>query len=297
MKRGMHPNEILLDTELVRRLVSHQFPTWADLPLEFVAQGTVNAMYRLGDDMVVRLPFVERGAGGIGREAIWLPRLAPQLDDPIPTVLGIGEPDIDYPCPWLVLNWLPGNHPVPDQLDDPDRLAADLASFISDLRRLDTHGAPKGYRGGSLAALDAPVRECLGQIVDLIDSAALTAIWEESLVAPAWPGKPVWLHCDLLVGNVLVDGGRLSGILDFATAGIGDPACDLMAAWSILPSASRLVFREALRADDASWARGRGWALSQAAIALPYYRDSNPFMAESSLHILRELERSESTQG
>jgi len=297
MKRRMHPNEINLDTELVRGLVSRQFPAWEELPIEFVAQGTVNAMYRLGDDIVVRLPFVEQGAGGIAREAIWLPRLAPRLDAPIPAVLGIGEADAHYPCPWLVLNWLPGSHPVPDQLDDPDGLAADLAGFISDLRRIDTHGAPNGYRGGSLAALDAPVRECLGQLVDLIDAAALTAIWEESLAAPAWTGPPVWLHCDLLVGNVLVAGGRLSGILDFATAGIGDPACDLMAAWSILPSDSRLVLREALWADDASWARGRGWALSQAAIALPYYRDSNPFMAESSLHILRELERPDSAPG
>lgn len=297
MKRGMHPDEFRLDTELVRGLISRQFPAWEDLPIEFVAQGTVNAMYRLGDDMVVRLPFVERGAAGIEREATWLPRLAPQLTARIPAVLGIGRPDADYPCPWLVLNWLKGQHPVPDRLDDADGLAVDLAGFISELRRLETHGAPKGYRGGPLTALDEPVRECLGQLVDLVDVAALTATWEESLAAPAWPGEPVWLHCDLLVGNVLVDGGRLSGILDFAAAGIGDPACDLMVAWSILPSASRAVLRQALHTDDASWARGRGWALSQAAIALPYYRDSNPSMATGSLRILRELERAGSAQG
>jgi aminoglycoside phosphotransferase (APT) family kinase protein len=293
----MHQNEIPLDAELVRGLISRQFSAWADLPIQFVAQGTVNAMYRLGDDMVVRLPFVEWGAEGIEREVIWLPRLSPQLGSSIPTVLGVGEPDADYPCPWLVLSWLPGSHPVPDHLDDPDGLAADLAGFISALRRIDASDAPHGYRGGSLAALDEPVRECLGQLGDLIDVAAITAVWEESLEAPAWAGRPVWLHCDLLVGNVLVDGGRLSGILDFATAGIGDPACDLMAAWAILPNASRLVLREALRADDASWSRGRGWALSQAAIALPYYRHSNPFMAQSSLHILRQLERPEMAQG
>lgn len=223
----MHPDELHLDPALVRALVAHQFPTWAELPVEFVARGT--ALYRLGDDMVVRLPFVKRGTEGIEREAAWLPRLADRLDAPIPALLGVGRPALGYPCPWLVLSWLPGRHPDPERLGDPDALAGDLARFISSLRRLDTHGAPAGYRGGPLAPLDTPVRDCLAQLHGLVDVPTLTAVWDDALQAPAWDGPPVWLHCDLLVGNVLVDGGRLSGILDFATAGIGDPACDLMA--------------------------------------------------------------------
>jgi aminoglycoside phosphotransferase (APT) family kinase protein len=207
-------------------------------------------------------------------------------------VRGVGTPDDTYPCPWLVLDWLPGDSPVPGRLQSPELLADDLAAFIIALRQVETRAAPAGYRGGMLDPLDAAVRECLGQVDDLVDAVTLTRSWEASLSAAAWAGAPVWVHCDLLAGNVLVnDGGRLAAVLDFAAAGIGDPACDLMAAWAILPASARPAFRAAVGIDDATWSRGRGWALSQAAIALPYYRETNLVMAANSLHILTELTR------
>ncbi|MCU1525511.1 MAG: phosphotransferase [Microbacteriaceae bacterium] len=289
---SMHPDEIALEAPEVRRLLSQQFPYWSDLPIERVtSSGTVNAMFRLGNDMTVRLPFVEWGASGIEHETVWLPRLAPQLPVRIPAVLGAGKPDDTYPCPWLVLDWLPGESPIPGELQNPDLLAGDLATFMMALREADTTAAPQGYRGGALEALDEPVRDCLRQVEDLVDVAALTRSWEDSLRAEPWTDEPVWVHCDLLTGNVLVADGRLVGVLDFAASGIGDPACDLMAAWSILPASSRGTFRDAVGIDDATWARGRGWALSQAVIALPYYRETNRIMAANSLHILTELAR------
>ena len=284
----MHADEVPVDEQLVRRLVRDQFPNWASLPVTLAATGTVNAMYRLGDSMVVRVPFVPDSTG-IGFEAEWLPKIARELDVAIPSVLGIGEPTSAYPLPWLVLNWLEGDMVVPGELENADELASDLAVFITDMRRLDPIGAPAGYRCGPLHPLDSEVRKCLSQVGDLVRVPELLLLWQRALDAPSWAGAPVWAHCDLLSGNVLTSEGRLSGILDFAAAGVGDPACDLMAGWSMLPAASREIFRGLLGIDDHEWDRGRGWALSQAAIALPYYRNTFPAMATTSLHILGEL--------
>ena len=290
MNAPMHPDELLVDEALVRRLLAGQFAQWAELPLRRVpSSGTVNAMYRLGDDLVVRLPFVEWGAGGIEQEAAWLPRLAPQLPVAIPTVRGVGVPEAGYLCPWLVLEWIPGEHPDPAALPDPDALAADLARFVLALRAIDRTDAPTGHRGFSLRRFDQPVRESLQAARDLIEPSTLLAVWEEALAADEYHGPPVWVHGDLLPANVLTTDGRLSAVLDLGAAGAGDPACDLMAAWSILPAAARDGFRRALDADDASWSRGCGYAIVQAAVALPYYRESNPGMVRNSMRILTEL--------
>jgi len=253
--------------------------------------------------MVVRLPFVPDPIG-INFEAEWLPRIAAGLQVAIPSVLGIGEPTSAYPLPWLVLNWLEGNTVTPGTLENTEGLARDLAAFITDMRRLDPIGVPAGYRCGSLHPLDNEVRECLSLVGDLADVPELLLLWQRALDAHPWAGAPVWAHCDLLSGDVLTADGRLGAILDFACAGVGDPACDLMAGWSMLSAASREIFRETLAIDDDEWNRGCGWALSQAAIALPYYRDTFPSMATTSmattsmatasmattsLHILQEL--------
>ena len=178
---------------------------------------------------------------------------------------------------------------MPGTLENAEGLASDLADFIAEMRRLDPIGAPVGYRCGSLHPLDSEVRKCLSQVGDLVSVPELLLLWQRALDAHPWAGAPVWAHCDLLSGNVLTSDGRLSGILDFAAAGVGDPACDLMAGWSMLPAASREIFRERLAIDDDECDRGRGWALSQAAIALAYYRNTFPAMATTSLHILEEL--------
>ncbi|TJZ57563.1 aminoglycoside phosphotransferase family protein [Streptomyces piniterrae] len=290
----MHPGQHPIDDDLVRRLVAGQFPQWAGLMVKRLpSAGTVNAMYRLGDGMLVRLPLVKGGAGDISMEQEWLPRLAPRLPTAIPEVLGAGEPAEGYPWPWSVYRWLAGENPEVGALGEPVPLAEDLAGFVAAMWSVTLPGAPAAHRGGPLASLDASTRAAIEELrgipEEAIDCDAVTLVWEDALRAPAWDAPPVWLHADLMPGNLLVDGGRLTSVIDFGCMGVGDPACDLFPAWNLLPAAAREVFREALGVDDATWNRGRGRTLSQALIALPYYRRTNPAMAHNARHVIRAV--------
>jgi aminoglycoside phosphotransferase (APT) family kinase protein len=286
----MHADEARIDVSLVRRLLAAQCPGWAELPLKRVeSAGTVNAVYRLGDDMAVRLPRIAAGAGDVLKERDWLPRLAPLLPFPIPEVLAVGVPGEGYPWPWAVLRWLDGELPVPGELTDARALAADLGQFVSALRRADLADGPPAYRGGPLATVDTATRSAIGQLHGTIDTSAATAAWEAALAAPRWTGPPVWLHSDLMPMNLLIHRGRIGAVLDFATVGTGDPACDLIPAWNLLPAGARPVFRRAVGADDSTWARGRGWALSMALTQLAYYRVTNPVIAANAEHVIREV--------
>ena len=290
MHPGMHP----IDDDLVRRLIAGQFPQWAGLTLRrWPSGGTVNAMYRLGADMVARLPLVEGGAKDVSMEQEWLPRLAPRLPTRIPEVLGAGQPAEGYPWPWSVYRWLAGDHPEEGALSQPVRLAEDLAEFVAAMRSITLPGAPKAHRGGPVASLDAEtqaaIEELRGIPQERVDCDAAAAVWEEALQAPGWDGPPVWLHADLMPGNLLLHGGRLASVIDFGCTGVGDPACDLFPAWNLLPDDAREVFREALAVDDATWIRGRGRTLSQALLALPHYRRTNPAMAHNARHVIRAV--------
>ncbi|WP_190126722.1 aminoglycoside phosphotransferase family protein [Streptomyces inusitatus] len=287
---GMHP----IDGELVRRLIAGQFPRWAGLAVErWPSGGTVNAMYRLGDDMVVRLPLVRGGAKDVSTEQEWLPRLAPLLPTRIPEVLGAGKPAEGYPWPWSVHRWLAGVHPESGALSEPLTLAEDLAAFVASMWSVTLPGAPKAHRGGPLASLDAETRAAVEELRGIpeegVDGDAVSAVWEEALRAPLRDGPPVWLHADLMPGNLLVEDGRLTSVIDFGCMGWGDPACDLFPAWNLLPRDAREVFREALGVDEATWIRGRGRTLSQALIALPYYRTTNPVMAGNARQVIRAV--------
>lgn len=290
----MHPGQHPVDEGLVRRLVAGQFPQWAGMPVErFPSGGTVNAMYRLGEDMVVRLPLVKGGADDAVTEREWLPRLAARLPVAVPEVLGAGVPAEGFSRPWSVYRWLPGENPEPGALGDPLALAADLAGFVRAMRGVTLPGAPKAHRGGPLAALDAETRAAVEELRGIpaegVDCDAALAVWEDTLRVPDRDGPPVWLHADLMPGNLLVDGGRLTSVIDFGCVGTGDPACDLFPAWNLLPAGARDVFREALGVDDATWIRGRGRTLSQALIALPYYRTTNRVMARHARYVIRAV--------
>jgi aminoglycoside phosphotransferase (APT) family kinase protein len=283
----MHVDEVETDASLVRRLLAGQFPRWASLPIQpVVSSGTDNAIYRLGDDLAVRLPRIHWAVGQVELEHRWLPKLAPLLPVAIPVPLGKGEPAEGYPWHWSVYGWLNGENPVVDRLGDPSVLAAELAQFVAALQRIDPTGGPPAGRGVPLVERDAPTRTAIDALQGMIDTAAATAAWDEALRAPGWPGSPVWLHGDLMPGNLLLVDGRLSAVIDFGCLGVGDPACDLIAAWNLLPAEVRDVFHAALAVDDASWARGRGWALSIALIQLPYYQSTNPVLAASARHTI-----------
>jgi aminoglycoside phosphotransferase (APT) family kinase protein len=286
----MHADEVEVDATLVRRLLAEQLPRWADLPIEPVlSAGTENAIFRLGDDMAVRLPRHPGAAGDAEREHEWLPRIGPRLPLATPVPLAIGTPGQGYPWDWSVARWLPGEVATGERIADPRQAATDLARFVTALRRLDPTGAPPAGRGRPLATRDASVREAIVALDGTLDTGAVAAAWEAALEAPAWEGPPVWSHGDLYDGNLLAQDGRLTGVIDWAGAGVGDPACDLIVAWSLFAGEARDAFRAGVEVDDATWARGRGWALSVALIALPYYRDTNPVMVANSEHRISEV--------
>ncbi|SCK47047.1 Predicted kinase, aminoglycoside phosphotransferase (APT) family [Streptomyces sp. AmelKG-D3] len=284
---GMPPHS----ATLVRTLIAAQFPQWADLPVEAVdASGTANAVYRLGDDKAVRLPRTASSAADVATEHLWLPRLAPQLPVPVPAPLAQGEPTEGFPLAWSVCTWLEGRNPLPDEGTwAPELFAVDLAEFVLALRRIEVAGAPPAYRGESLASRDETTRRVIADLDGVIDARAVTAAWDKALTAPAGSGRPVWVHGDLQPGNVLVAEGRLTGVIDFACMGLADPAVDLIAAWYLLPAGAREAFRTTVEADDASWERGRGWALSIAVMELAAYRESNPVMARNAWWVLEGL--------
>ncbi|MFI0235849.1 aminoglycoside phosphotransferase family protein [Streptomyces sp. NPDC016845] len=289
----LHPDEADIDEALVRGLVDEQFPRWAGLPLRHVAShGTSNVLYRLGDEYVVRLPRVSGSVSDLAGQRRWLPFLAARLPVAVPEPVAEGRPGRGFPYPWAVHRWLPGAIPEVGSLAKPEALAEDLAAFVSALRRVDTAGAPAAYRGRRpLAERDGDTRDVLRRLAGAIDSAAALAVWDAAVRTPRGTRPDVWLHADLQPGNLLVDDGRLTAVIDFECMGSGDPAVDLIVAWYVLDGAARRVFREAAGLDADTWARGRGWALSIAAHELAYYRGSNPFMARTAERVIGETLR------
>jgi aminoglycoside phosphotransferase (APT) family kinase protein len=286
----MHDDELEADMPLLRRLLAAQFPRWAHLPIERVASaGTDNAVYRLGNDLVARLPRIQWAGDRVDREQRWLPRLAPLLPAAIPVPRGRGVPGESYPWHWSVYSWIEGENPIVGSLADPGALAIDLAEFVNALHAIDPTDGPPAHRGQPLVTRDAPTRAAIEALHGSIAADVAAAAWQEALQTAEWPGPAAWVHGDLSPGNVLVAGGRLRAVIDFGGAGLGDPACDLLVAWNLLPPDARSAFRSAVRVDDATWARGRGWALSVALIQLPYYRDSNPELAANARHVIGEV--------
>ena len=291
----MHLDELDTDISLVVRLLITQFPQWANLPIKQVrSAGTGNALYRLGDDMVARLPRIPSAVGQVDKEQKWLPRLAPRLPLKIPIPLAKGKPSDGYPWHWSVYQWLEGEDATIAPISNLRQAATDLAQFIIALQQIEaTEGPPPGqhnfYRGVPLAMRDQQTRDAIAALQHLIDVDEATAAWDAAIETPTWHRAPVWSHGDLHAGNLLVRQGRLSAVIDFGGLGVGDPACDVMAAWTLLSAENRLVFRELLQVDDATWARGRGWALSFGLIALPYYQISNPILAGIARRAIDEV--------
>jgi len=294
--RRMHADEVDIDAALVGRLVAAQFPQWADLPIEPVSDwGTDNALYRIGDDMVVRAPRVRRATVALEKELEWLPRLAPLLPLAIPVPLAVGEPAEGYPFAWSIYTLLGGEMATVERIADPAQAATDLAQFIAGLQRVDpTNGPQPGehnvFRGVPLAMRDKSTRAAIASLGGRIDAGTVTAAWEAALGAPEWRRPSVWIHGDLDARNLLVEDGRLSAVIDFGCLGVGDPACDAMVAWKLVSAETRDLFRVELPVDDATWARARGWALSQAVIALAYYaEETNPVLVHEARRWMAEV--------
>jgi aminoglycoside phosphotransferase (APT) family kinase protein len=287
----MHDDEVDTDASLVRGLVEAQFPEWAELPIEPVLDGgTDNALYRLGDELVVRLPRHERTVGTLEVERRWLLKLAPLLPLAVPTPVADGRPADGYPWTWSIYEWLEGEAATRERIADLGEAATDLAAFVGALQRIDATGGPppsrhNAFRGVPLTTRDESTRASIAALGSTIDVEAATAAWEAALRAPEWDGSPVWIHGDLDARNLLARERRLTAVIDWGCLGVGDPACDVAVAWKMLDADSREIFRTALSVDDATWARGRGWVLSQALNALSYYT------LETNAVLVREAER------
>ncbi|HEY2505145.1 MAG TPA: aminoglycoside phosphotransferase family protein [Streptosporangiaceae bacterium] len=286
----LHDGEVDIDTGLVRRLLAAQFPQYASMPVRRVdSTGTVNAIYRLGTGLSVRLPLLARFAADLEKEQRWLTQLAPHLSLRVPEPIALGVPSADYPLRWAIHRWLDGE-PYADGLIADERLAAtDLARFVLELRQVPPlPGAPRGGRR-PLRKLDAETRATIQAAGDLIDADAALAVWDLALTAPAWTGTPVWIHADLLRPNLLVADGRLHAVIDFGAAGVGDPAADVIAAWSVFGPAGRAAYRDALSVDDGMWLRALGVALHQAAGIIPYYEHTNPRFAADAQRTISQI--------
>jgi aminoglycoside phosphotransferase (APT) family kinase protein len=274
----------------VQQLLSAQFPQWAGLPLARVqSTGTVNAIYRLGADMCVRLPRVQRWASDLEKELRWLPTLAPHLPLAVPEAVATGRPHAGYPFVWAIYRWVEGETFASDRVGDEHQAARQLAQFVANLRGLDASGAPRSRRDRSMHAQDAETRTAIEQLRGVIDADAVIAAWKMALEAPVWDGRAVWTHGDLLPPNLLVDRGRLLAVIDFGSMGVGDPAIDVIPAWSVFGVRGRRAFRAALGVDDATWARGRGFALHQALLIIPYYPATNPAFVTMATRTVDEV--------
>lgn len=289
---------------LVSKLVSERFPRWADLPITPVdLSGWDNNMFRLGEDMLVRLPSAERYVPQVEKEHRWLPGLAPLLPLPIPIPLAKGVPNNGYPWQWSIYRWIEGENATIAGIADLPKFAIALAQFLNALQRIDpTDGPPPGshsfFRGAPLAVYDTETRNAIAILDGKIDTDKAMTIWETACQT-AWQTPPVWFHGDIAAGNLLMKNGQLSAVIDFGCSGVGDPACDVAIAWTLFSGESREAFRSALRVDKATWERGRGWALWKALITLAEYIQINSSKAVEARRVIAEVlaDRANTGQG
>jgi aminoglycoside phosphotransferase (APT) family kinase protein len=270
-----------INPAVAARMVAEQFPQWASLPVVPVAlDGWDNTTFRLGDRLCLRLPSAAAYVAQVEKEHRWLPVLARRLPLAIPEPVALGEPGSGFPRPWSIYRWIEGNPASVDGIADLSVFADDLAGFLHALHAIDASGGPPPgphnfFRGGPVDTYDTQTRGSIERLADEIDPDAATNAWDAAL-ASRWDREPMWVHGDVAASNLLVADGNLRAVIDFGCAAVGDPACDLVMAWTFFAGDSRDVFRSALPFDAATWARGRGWALWKALITLAHERAGGP---------------------
>lgn len=284
----------MIDSALVRNLITAQFPEWQDLSILPVAMsGWDNRSFHLGKDMLVRMPSSAEYAAQVEKEQRWLPRLSKLLPLQIPEPLAIGQPAAGYPWKWSVYRWIKGETIASVQPIDLCDIAASLGKFLTCLQHISPTGGPlpgphSFYRGGELATYDTEVRQALDVLTNKINTHAAINLWESAL-ATSWQQAPVWVHGDISAGNLLVREEQLVAVIDFGQLTIGDPACDLAIAWTLFQGKSRETFRTNLPLDEGTWARGRAWALWKALIVAAGFTNPNTTEGKGCWHIIDEV--------
>lgn len=284
-----------ITSKLVAELLADQFPQWSHKTLEFIPSGWDNRTFRLGADLLVRLPSGPAYAAQVAKEQRWLPFLASKISYTIPRPVALGKASTVFPYAWSVYQWIEGEPADRVQLDDEQlmALAQQLAAFLTQLHLVTTAGGPTPgrhnfYRGGDLSLYAEETISAIEKLKDIVDADRLKAIWLKAL-GSRWRKPPVWVHGDLSRGNLLLQNGQLAAIIDFGCMAIGDPACDLMPAWTLFNGKSRALFQEHLSLDEDTWLRARGWALWKALITLISYRDMSLDRARQQVQIIEEL--------
>ena len=291
----MHENELDIQPSVVRALLESQFPEYADLPIDpLPPSGTDNKLFRLGGELVVRMPRIDWAAESAAFEAAWLPRLAPYLPLTVPVPVGLGEPGEGYPWSFTIVPWIEGANPDPQGPDvDHEEWAATLGDFVRALQDVPHMDAPvkQEGRGAPLELLDDWVREWTVKAVDVfgLDADEVLAVWTDALDAPAFDGEARWLHADLHDGNLLARDGHLTAVIDWGAVGRGDPAAELNAVWGYLPEGVEQIYYAATGLDEAAWRRARGYALAPAVSGAVYYRETAPESSRGSLEKVRRL--------
>jgi aminoglycoside phosphotransferase (APT) family kinase protein len=284
----------LIDEALARRLLASQFPGWADLRIHRVAkQGWDNRTFRLGEQLLMRLPSAEAYASQVEREHGWLPVLAPHLALQIPEPVALGQPEHGYPWKWSVYRWIEGESASPELIPSLPEFAASLGQFIRQMHGVNsTNGPPPGthnfFRGGPLLTYDEESRAAIEALSGRIDFDRASAVWQAA-TRSHWAAKPVWVHGDVSLGNLLMADGRLCAVIDFGQMCAGDPACDLAIAWTLFRGESREVFKSTLALDADTWNRGRGWALWKAVIVAAGMTDTNAVEGRQCWHTIEEV--------
>lgn len=291
------PDDPLITVDLVSALVRDQFPQWSQRAVTAVEPGGWdNRTFRLGDDLLVRLPSRSVYVPQVEKEHRWLPVLAPLLPLPIPSPVVMGKPGNGYPWPWSVYRWLEGSAASHGNVVDMDGFARDLARFLCALYSIDATGGPAAgehnfFRGGPVGTYDDEVRRAISALSGSVDSNLATAVWEAAL-ASRWERPGVWVHGDIAASNLLVREGRLAAVIDFGSSGVGDPACDLTLVWTFLRGSARKAFRDAMSLgmsfEDGTWARARGWALWKALIVAAW-GGGGPSAVGESRRVLGEI--------
>lgn len=272
--------EVEVSSGLVQGLLSSQFPTLADLEISELTNGWDNVMFRLGDELCVRVPRREMSARLVEHEAQWLPVLAPQLPLPIPAPLHLGQPEGEFPWHWTIVPYFEGKAVGQTPFANSTAAARALGGFLGSLHTPAPPGAPDNpYRGGPLRDRDEITLRRMRVVDDLIDVDKVAAGWKQAMETPPWTGPPVWIHGDLHPLNLIQNNGELAAVIDFGDITAGDPATDFLAAWSLFDPEARAVFRNAAHSDlrpidDDLWERGRGWAITHSLAVLEHSANS-----------------------
>ncbi|MFX3649813.1 MAG: aminoglycoside phosphotransferase family protein [Paenibacillus sp.] len=292
---------IKIDVDLVSKLINSQFPEWANLEVKPVKKsGNDNKTFHLGNSMSVRLPSEEAYVPQVEKEQKWLPILAKHLSTQITEPLAKGEPSEDYPYPWSVNKWLDGETVTLDNIDDANQFALDLGGFLVELQSIDASEGPLAgkhnfYRGGDIVVYENECRDAINNNVTIFNKHLLGEIWGLALTSK-WDREPVWVHGDIAPGNILIKNGKLSAVIDFGILGVGDPSCDAAMAWTFFDDSSRKAFKNALKFDEETWNRARGWALWKALITYNRNKQSNKAIADEQYNIIEVIINDYETQ-